>query len=88
MPTGSGKTAVLIGAAFLLQSRRVLVITPSRMVREQIAEEFRLLRVLKMVGAVSADLPTPSVYAVENRIEAEEEWQALTFHDVIVQHTK
>jgi hypothetical protein len=84
MPTGSGKTAVLIGASFLLQSQRALVITPSRMVREQIAEEFRLLRVLKRVGALDVNLQAPSVHAVENRIEAEAEWRELSFHDVIV----
>lgn len=84
MPTGSGKTAVLIGAAYLLQARRVLVITPSRMVREQIAEEFRLLRVLKRLGAVAGDLAAPSVHAVENRIEDTTDWQALSFHDVII----
>lgn len=84
MPTGSGKTAVLVGAAFILQARRVLVITPSRIVREQLAEEFKLLRVLKMLGAVDPELRTPSVHIVENRIEAAAEWQELSFHDVIV----
>lgn len=37
MPTGSGKTVVIALAAFLLRARRVLVITPSRLVRSQIA---------------------------------------------------
>ena len=36
MPTGSGKTAVLIATAFVLRPRRVLIIAPSRLVREQI----------------------------------------------------
>jgi Rad3-related DNA helicase len=35
MPTGSGKTAVLQTSAFLLRAIRVLVVTPSRLVREQ-----------------------------------------------------
>src|SRR5208282_2421833 len=52
MPTGSGKTAVLVGSAFILRARRVLAITPSRIVREQIAEEFNLLRSLKKLGAI------------------------------------
>ena len=40
MPTGTGKTAVLMMAPFLLKAQRALVITPSRMVRDQIVEEF------------------------------------------------
>jgi hypothetical protein len=54
------------------------------MVREQIAEEFRVLRVLKMVGAVDRELQTPSVHAIESRMEADADWQAISFHDVIV----
>ena len=56
MPTGSGKTAVIMGLGFLLRAKRVLVLTPSRIVREQITEEFRLLRVLKILGAVDHTL--------------------------------
>ena len=52
MPTGSGKSAVLMASAFLLRSERVLVLTPSRLVREQLAEEFRTLATLKKIGAV------------------------------------
>src|SRR5438445_667675 len=45
MPTGSGKTAVLQASAFLLRAHRVLVVTPSRLVREQINDDFRQLGV-------------------------------------------
>lgn len=37
MPTGSGKTAVLMVAAYLLEANRVLIVTPSRLVRNSIA---------------------------------------------------
>jgi superfamily II DNA or RNA helicase len=40
MPTGTGKTAVLMMAPYLLRASRTLIITPSRMVRDQIAEEY------------------------------------------------
>lgn len=83
MPTGSGKTAVLMGAAFVLRARRVLVITPSRIVREQIAEEFKLLRVLKKLGAVEAGLPTPSVHSILHTVH-ENEWTGLSQFDVVV----
>jgi len=38
MPTGSGKTAVLIMVPFVVKSKKVLVVTPAKMVRQQIAD--------------------------------------------------
>jgi superfamily II DNA or RNA helicase len=84
MPTGSGKTAVIMGSAFLLRARRVLVVTPSRIVREQIYEEFNLLRVLKILGAIEPTLPTPSVHSIVGGIHAGSDWDILSPHDVIV----
>jgi superfamily II DNA or RNA helicase len=84
MPTGSGKTAVLMSSAFVLRSRRALVITPSRIVREQIADEFRILRVLRTLGVVDPGLPTPSVYPVVGTVQTARDWAELSHHDVIV----
>jgi hypothetical protein len=41
LPTGSGKTAVSLLAAFVERAKRVLVVTPSRLVRNQITEEYK-----------------------------------------------
>jgi len=38
LPTGSGKTAILMMSAYILRCKRALVITPSRLVRNQITE--------------------------------------------------
>lgn len=46
MPTGSGKTAVLMLAPYILQKKKILVVTPSAMVRGQIADDFSLLSTL------------------------------------------
>lgn len=83
MPTGSGKTAVLVGSAFILRARRVLAITPSRIVREQIAEEFNLLRSLKKLGAINGAVATPSVHSIIHTVQ-EDEWAGLSQFDVIV----
>lgn len=83
MPTGAGKTAVLMATGFLLRAVRVLVITPSRIVREQITEEFKLLRVLKKLGAVEPGLATPSVHAIESTVQ-QDEWGGLSQFHVIV----
>jgi superfamily II DNA or RNA helicase len=40
MPTGSGKSAVIVASPILAGAERVLVITPSRLVRQQLAQNF------------------------------------------------
>ena len=62
MPTGSGKTAVLMVAPFVLRKEKVLIVTPSVMVRGQITEEFKELQTLKAVGVLSKDTEPPIVF--------------------------
>lgn len=85
MPTGSGKTAVMMMTPFLLASRRVLVVTPSRLVRGQIAEQFAKLSLLRGIGVVDPALDVwPVVREVERRITSDDDWQALADADVVV----
>jgi superfamily II DNA or RNA helicase len=84
MPTGSGKTAVLMLVAFVLRAKRVLVVTPSRLVRYQIAQEFANLVTLKRVGALDLKVPVPRIYEVESKVATEDAWRALQSYDVVV----
>lgn len=84
MPTGSGKTVVIGLAAFLLEARRVLVITPSRLVRNQIAEEFATLGRARATGSLPADVGLPAVIEVEHRLSTLESWHSLAAFDVVV----
>jgi len=84
MPTGSGKTAVQMVTAYLLRAKRVLVITPNRLVRHQVAEEFKNLLTLKRAAVFGLEVPTPNVFEVEERITTGGQWQALSTFDVIV----
>jgi hypothetical protein len=84
MPTGSGKTAVLVALSYVLRAERVLVLTPSRLVREQIADEFRTLRVLRSVGALPDNVPPPRVEVVRNRVKSAEGWEAMMSADVVI----
>jgi superfamily II DNA or RNA helicase len=84
MPTGAGKTTVLMAAAFLLRAGRVLVLTPSRLVREQIAENFRVLSDLKKIAALPLDLAAPHVFATDHTIGSDEVWEGLRQYDVVV----
>jgi superfamily II DNA or RNA helicase len=84
MPTGAGKTTVLMALAFVLRAERVLVLTPSRLVREQIAENFSALVDLKKIEALPLDLPNPRVFATEGTIGSDQEWEELRHYDVVV----
>lgn len=84
MPTGSGKTAVLTGAPFLLRPYRVLVITPSVMVRSQIVDEFASLTTLKQAEALPKQVPTPQVIELQRIPRTPTDWEQLRLADVVV----
>lgn len=84
MPTGSGKTVVMNAAAFRQRARRILVLTPSRLVREQIAEGFETLVDLIEIGALPVELPKPRVFSTRGRVGSNQEWECLRNYDVVV----
>jgi len=84
MPTGSGKTAVLMISAFVLHAKRVLVITPSRLVRYQIKKEFEELTTLKKAGVLSGDAASPKVCEVTSKISDDKQWKEIEKYDVAV----
>lgn len=83
MPTGSGKTAVIMSAPFLLRAKRVLIITPSRLVRSQIANDFSELKTLSKIGALRKVNGKIKVKEIESVISSDEVEQ-LKKYDVIV----
>lgn len=83
MPTGSGKSAVIVGAPFMVGAHRVLVLTPSRLVRQQITEGFKDLADLRRFGVLDNQIPRPAVKEVSKRPTAAD-WKALRASDVIV----
>ncbi|GAB3828654.1 DEAD/DEAH box helicase [Hymenobacter jeollabukensis] len=85
MPTGTGKTAVMIAACYALRASKILVVTPSQMVRKQIAKHFKLRSDLINNEVLSPDSPEPRVYELKNVIHSKAEWdEILTNHDVVV----
>ncbi|MGY3210950.1 DEAD/DEAH box helicase [Mucilaginibacter sp. HD30] len=84
MPTGSGKTGVLFLSAFVLRVRRVLVITPSKLVRNQISEGFGNLSVLIDNGILSKNIKTPKVKEVTEVLDTDAKWNDLSNFDVVV----
>jgi superfamily II DNA or RNA helicase len=84
MPTGSGKTGVMVACTFVLRATRVLIVTPSRLVREQIAEEVGDLALLRKLGALPNDICRPKVCSVGQRITTSNRWSELAEYDVVV----
>lgn len=84
IPTGSGKTAVAMAAPFVAAAppRRLLILVPSRALREQIADEFRTQEQLHRIGALPPDFSAkPRVEEVTGRIS---DWSTLAGADVVV----
>jgi superfamily II DNA or RNA helicase len=84
MPTGSGKTAVLEMTAFVQRAQRVLIITPSMLVRNQIVEDIKSLKTLKAIHVLDTKCPEPKVKEVTAKIKAIHEWETLRIFDVVV----
>lgn len=66
MPTGSGKTSVLMMSPYVLEAKKVLVVTPSRMVRGQIAEDYTQLRTLVKAKVFNERINKPKVLEMEH----------------------
>ncbi|MDA8021031.1 MAG: DEAD/DEAH box helicase family protein [Thermoanaerobaculia bacterium] len=84
LPTGSGKTAVLLSLPFWLRARRVLVLAPSRLLRSQLAEEIRSIRQLVLLKALPQDTPGPSVLEITSQITDRDTWNQLVVYDIAV----
>lgn len=84
LPTGAGKTALMMLTSFQLPASRVLIITPSIAVRDQIAGHFRSLEVLKKRGVLPNDVPSPSVHIQDGYVKTDQDWRDLEPQDVVV----
>lgn len=86
MPTGSGKTAIMMAACFELNLSKVLIIEPSKVLRNQICEQFRSLEILKSIGCLPSDFPEINVYEIKH-IQSTDVWMDIVQkNDVIVAH--
>lgn len=71
MPTGAGKTAVLMMAPYVITKDKVLVVTPSVMVRGQIAEDFQSLTTLCKANVFKESMAKPRVYEMFHKFSEE-----------------
>jgi superfamily II DNA or RNA helicase len=83
LPTGTGKTAVALAAPFLTPDAptRVLVLVPSRAIRDQISTQFKTLDVLRSINALPKDIDQPVVQDIAGYSQ---DWQRLKHCDVVI----
>lgn len=84
MPTGSGKTVVMVMLAFGIANERVLIVAPNRFIVDQIRNEFSTLEKSLEVGIVSKEHGPPRVHVVKHVLDSAESWTSLKEYDVVV----
>lgn len=80
MPTGAGKSGVATALPYVAGSHRVLVVVPSKELRDQMAGAFEAEDVLRAIGAVAGS-SHPIVEKVQGR---RIDWPLLESADVVV----
>ncbi|MGA9652235.1 DEAD/DEAH box helicase [Pedobacter sp.] len=87
LPTGAGKTALMMAACFELGLKKILIIVPSKILRQQLSAQFSSLQILKDVGCLPSEAPGLKAIEISNRIKEEKDWEdILATNDVIIAH--
>lgn len=77
LPTGTGKTETMLATLVYRRLGRVLVLVPSRTLRQQIARKFLTLGVLPDLAVVPKDIARPRVAVLSSGLRSLEEAQNL-----------
>jgi superfamily II DNA or RNA helicase len=90
LPTGSGKTALMMALCFGLKARRALIINPAEVLRVQTRDKFEELDDLRSAGAIEglATSLKPKVESVENELRTVTDWKALAAYDLVTATTR
>lgn len=89
LPTGSGKTALMMALSFGLRAKRVLIISPARVLRVQTADKFASLSDLRDVGAINLpDSERPKVMSIEEEVRSAAVWRKYADFDVLTATTR
>lgn len=78
LPTGYGKTAVIMALPFIFHAERLLVVEPTDVLRRQTAAHFSTLSTLRKLSVFDKAAPDPKVKAQKGRLETKEDWAALS----------
>lgn len=84
LPTGYGKTSLMMALPFLLTPLRVLIVEPSDALRRQVYSHFLEMSTLRRIGALGKEVPNPSVMKLDSRPSDANEWAQLEEYDVVI----
>jgi superfamily II DNA or RNA helicase len=84
LPTGTGKTEVMMASMVMHRPERLLVLVPSDSLRQQTADKFTQLGVLHRAGIAGPSLRTPIVAILQKRTAATADLTAFTQTNVVI----
>lgn len=84
LPTGVGKTALMMLVALGIKATRVLVVVPSIVLRDQTYDKFVELDGLKTSEVIPKDLSGPNCKKLETSVVSAEKWKELKEFDVTI----
>lgn len=73
MPTGTGKTEVMLTTFLSEEIKRLMVITPNNALREQIGSKFKQLGILRKLGVINEKCKYPVVGVLKKGFKSKEE---------------
>jgi superfamily II DNA or RNA helicase len=84
MPTGTGKTEVMLASMLLKPVRRLLVLVPSDALRHQTGEKFTRLGVLSHVGVIGSSVLRPVTGLIKSGFKSQGDLKAIARCNVVV----
>lgn len=84
LPTGAGKTALMMLVALGIKATRVLIVVPSIVLRDQTFDKFKKLDGLKISKVIPKDLDGPKCKKLETSVVSDDKWEELKDFDVTI----
>lgn len=84
LPTGYGKTSLMMALPFMMAAKRVLIVEPTNPLRKQVYTHYAALSTLKRLKVIEQGCPLPNVHLHVGRPPTLEAWQVLDQYDVVV----
>jgi superfamily II DNA or RNA helicase len=84
LPTGAGKTELMQLLSFGLKAQRVLIVTPSQLLKDELYERFRELSLLKKLEIINNSVPNPKVRKLGKKLKLSTDWDSLKKYDVVI----
>jgi len=84
MPTGTGKTETMISALVAHTLKHVLVVVPSRVLRDQTYDKFANLGKLRELGCIDSNMANPVVGVLKKQIVSHEQLDIFDKCNVVI----